>query len=72
MYSGNINDHNSKNTIHYKNLIIESPNLFEADIDSDDDIKNGSVIKAFVNICGHLIEKKDEGVISPMSCLSMA
>ncbi|CAD2110939.1 fam-a protein [Plasmodium vinckei petteri] len=62
MASGNINDHNSQNTISYKNPIIESANLFEADIDSDEDIKSGKLIKTFVNISGHLIEKKDNCV----------
>ncbi|CAD2099566.1 fam-a protein [Plasmodium vinckei lentum] len=62
MASVNINDHNSQNTISYKNPIIESANLFEADIDSDEDIKSGKLIKTFVNISGHLIEKKDNCV----------
>ncbi|EUD72208.1 hypothetical protein YYG_02909 [Plasmodium vinckei petteri] len=62
MASGNINDHNSKNTISYKNPIIESANLFEADVNSEEDIRSGKLIKTFVNISGHLIEKKDDCV----------
>ncbi|SCL90699.1 Acidic phosphoprotein precursor PCEMA1, putative [Plasmodium chabaudi adami] len=62
MTSANINDHNSKNTISYKNPIIESANLFEAEINSEEDIKSGKLIKSFINIAGHLIEKKDNCV----------
>ncbi|EUD74051.1 hypothetical protein YYG_01147 [Plasmodium vinckei petteri] len=58
MTSANINDHNPSKK-KYKNTIIESANLFKTDIDSDDDIKNGKLEKAFVNVAGYLIEKKN-------------
>ncbi|EUD71843.1 hypothetical protein YYG_03260 [Plasmodium vinckei petteri] len=61
MSSAKIND-NSKDNTDYKNPIIESANLFETEIDSDDDIRNGTISKTYVNISGHLIEKKDNHV----------
>ncbi|EUD70010.1 hypothetical protein YYG_04633 [Plasmodium vinckei petteri] len=61
MTSANINDQNPSNK-EYKNTIIEKANLFESSVIPDDDIKNGKLKKAFVNIYGHLIEKKDECV----------
>ncbi|CAD2102764.1 fam-a protein [Plasmodium vinckei lentum] len=57
MSSAKIND-NSKDNTDYKNPIIESANLFETEIDSEDDIRNGTISKTYVNISGHLIEKK--------------
>ncbi|CAD2111004.1 fam-a protein [Plasmodium vinckei petteri] len=62
MTSANINDHNSKNKRPYKNTIIESANLFKADIDSEDDIREGKLEKTFVNIAGYLVEKKKNNV----------
>ncbi|CAD2102086.1 fam-a protein, fragment [Plasmodium vinckei petteri] len=52
-----INDHNPSSK-EFKNTIIENVNLFKADIDSEDDIRNGKLRKTFVNIAGYLIKKK--------------
>ncbi|CAD2099651.1 fam-a protein [Plasmodium vinckei lentum] len=61
MTSANINDgYPSKKE--YKNRIIENANLFTTDIDSEDDIRNGKLNKAFLNIGGYIIEKKDNCV----------
>ncbi|CDU16410.1 fam-a protein [Plasmodium yoelii] len=62
MASGNINDHNRKNKKYFENTIVESANLFEAEIDSEDDIKNGKLKKMFVNLNGYIIEKKKDHV----------
>ncbi|CAD2099604.1 fam-a protein [Plasmodium vinckei brucechwatti] len=61
MSSANINDHHPSKE-EYKNTIIESANLFETDIDSEDDIRNGKLKKTFVNIAGYLIKKTDKSV----------
>ncbi|CDU16186.1 fam-a protein, partial [Plasmodium yoelii] len=58
MTSANINDHNPSNK-KYKNEIVKSANLFETDIDSEDDIKQGKLKKTFANLIGYLIEKRD-------------
>lgn len=59
MASANINDHISKNKKSYQNIIIESPNSFKTDIDSEDDIRKGKLEKTFVNIDGYLIQKRE-------------
>ncbi|EUD70503.1 hypothetical protein YYG_04061 [Plasmodium vinckei petteri] len=56
-YKSDINDHNPSSK-EFKNTIIENVNLFKADIDSEDDIRNGKLRKTFVNIAGYLIKKK--------------
>ncbi|CAD2112519.1 fam-a protein [Plasmodium vinckei] len=61
MTSANINDHHPSDK-EYKNTIIENANLFKTDIDSEEDIRKGTLEKAFVNIAGYLIEKKDNQV----------
>ncbi|CAD2097687.1 fam-a protein [Plasmodium vinckei lentum] len=61
MTSANINDHHPSDK-KYKNTIIENANLFKTDIDSEDDIRKGTLEKVFVNIAGYLIEKKDNKV----------
>ncbi|WBY55509.1 fam-a protein [Plasmodium yoelii yoelii] len=60
--SANINDHNSKNKKSFQNTIVESANLFEAEIDSEDDIRSGKLKKTFVNLNGYVIEKKNKYV----------
>ncbi|CDU17790.1 fam-a protein [Plasmodium yoelii] len=60
MTSANINDHNSKNKKPFENKIIKSANLFETDIDSEDDIRKGKLKKSIVNIAGYIIKKKDK------------
>ncbi|EUD74064.1 hypothetical protein YYG_00011 [Plasmodium vinckei petteri] len=62
MTSADINDHNSKNKKSYKNTIIESANSFTIEIDSEEDIKKGKLNKAFLNIAGCIVEKKDKSV----------
>ncbi|ETB56446.1 hypothetical protein YYC_05591 [Plasmodium yoelii 17X] len=59
MASANINDHNRKNVKLFRNTIIENPNSFKADIDSEDDIRNGRLQKMFVNLNGYIVEKKN-------------
>ncbi|CAD2102572.1 fam-a protein [Plasmodium vinckei brucechwatti] len=61
MSSANINDHHPSTT-EYKNKIIENANLFKTDIDSEDDIRNGKLIKMFVSISGFIIKKEDTHV----------
>ncbi|CXJ06159.1 fam-a protein [Plasmodium berghei] len=62
MASANINDYNAFDKNIYKNTIIESANLFKIDIDSEDDIRNGKLIKMFVNLSGFIIKKEDTHV----------
>ncbi|CAD2099596.1 fam-a protein [Plasmodium vinckei brucechwatti] len=59
MTSANINDHHPSKK-KYKNTIIENANLFTTDIDSEEDIRNGKLNKAFLNIGGYIIQKKDK------------
>ncbi|CAD2088818.1 fam-a protein [Plasmodium vinckei lentum] len=58
MVSPNINDGYPSDK-EYKNNVIENANLFKIDIDSEDDIKNGEIKKAHVNIAGYIIEHRD-------------
>ncbi|VTZ80364.1 fam-a protein [Plasmodium yoelii] len=60
MASTNIIDHNRKNKKYFENKIIENANLFQAEIDSEDDIRNGKLIKMFVNLNGYIVEKKNK------------
>ncbi|VTZ75032.1 fam-a protein [Plasmodium yoelii] len=50
MASANIIDHNRKNKKYFENKIIENANLFEAEIDSEDDIRNGKIKKTMINM----------------------
>ncbi|CAD2098386.1 fam-a protein [Plasmodium vinckei] len=59
MVSVDIIDKNASDK-EYKNTIVESANLFKTDITPEDDIKKGKLDKAFLNIGGYLIEKKDK------------
>ncbi|SCM13546.1 fam-a protein [Plasmodium chabaudi adami] len=61
MSSANINDYNPSKKI-YKNRIIERANSFKTNIDSEDDIRNGKLIKMFVNLSGFIIKKEDTHV----------
>ncbi|CDU17361.1 fam-a protein [Plasmodium yoelii] len=58
MASANIIDHNRKNKKYFENKIVESANLFQTEIDSEDDIRNGELKKMFVNLNGYIVEKK--------------
>ncbi|VTZ75084.1 fam-a protein [Plasmodium yoelii] len=60
MASANIIDHNRKNRKYFENKIVESANLFQAEIDSEDDIRNGKLKKMFVNLSGYIIEKRNK------------
>ncbi|CDU18698.1 fam-a protein [Plasmodium yoelii] len=62
MSSANIIDHNRKNKKYFENKIIENANLFQAEIDSEDDIRNGELEKMFVNLNGYIIEKKNKHI----------
>ncbi|WBY56483.1 fam-a protein [Plasmodium yoelii yoelii] len=59
MASANIIDHNHKNKKYFENKIIENANLFQAEIDSEDDIRKGKLKKTLANLIGYLIEKRD-------------
>ncbi|CAD2097423.1 fam-a protein [Plasmodium vinckei petteri] len=55
--SADINDHNPS-TKKYENKIIEKANSFKTDIDSEEDIRKGELIKTFVNLAGYYIQKR--------------
>ncbi|EUD69647.1 hypothetical protein YYG_05146 [Plasmodium vinckei petteri] len=55
--SADINDHNPSSK-EYKNPIVESANLFKAEIDSEDDIRKGKLEKMFVHLDGYYIQKR--------------
>ncbi|SCL97966.1 Acidic phosphoprotein precursor PCEMA1, putative, partial [Plasmodium chabaudi chabaudi] len=59
MTSANINDHNPSKK-EYKNTIVESANLFTTDINSEEDIRQGKLKKAFVNLAGYQIQKRGD------------
>ncbi|CDU19663.1 fam-a protein [Plasmodium yoelii] len=58
MSSANINDHNHTEQKNYTNLILESANSFETEVDSEPDIRRGELKKMFVNLSGYLIKKE--------------
>ncbi|CAD2084040.1 fam-a protein [Plasmodium vinckei lentum] len=61
MTSANINDrYPSKDE--YKNKIIENANSFKTEINSDEDIRKGKLKKAFVNIAGYIIHRRNTSV----------
>ncbi|WBY54387.1 fam-a protein [Plasmodium yoelii yoelii] len=62
MASANIIDHNRKNKKYFENTIVESANLFQAEVDSEDDIRNGKIKKAFVNLIGYIVEKRKDHI----------
>ncbi|ETB58017.1 hypothetical protein YYC_04276 [Plasmodium yoelii 17X] len=62
MASANIIDHNRKNKKYFENKMVESANLFQAEIDSEDDIRNGKIKKAFVNLIGYIVEKRKDHI----------
>ncbi|CDS44053.1 fam-a protein [Plasmodium yoelii] len=62
MASANIIDHNRKNKKYFENKIIENENLFQAEIDSEDDIRNGKLKKMFLNLNGYIVEKKNDHI----------
>ncbi|CAD2085963.1 fam-a protein [Plasmodium vinckei lentum] len=55
--SANINDHNPS-TEKYENTIIQKANLFKTDVNSEEDIREGQLIKTFVNLAGYYIQKR--------------
>ncbi|VTZ67617.1 fam-a protein [Plasmodium chabaudi chabaudi] len=54
--SPNVNDHNPSKE-KYENKIIDNANLFEIEVDSEDDIKKGKLKKTVVHLNGYLIER---------------
>ncbi|ETB62130.1 hypothetical protein YYC_01105 [Plasmodium yoelii 17X] len=62
MASANIIDHNRKNKKYFENKIVESANLFQAEVDSEDDIRNGKIKKTFVNLSGYIVEKRKDRI----------
>ncbi|SCL82089.1 hypothetical protein PBNK65NY_000492000, partial [Plasmodium berghei] len=62
MASANIIDHNRKNKKYFENTIVESANLFQAEVDSEDEIRNGKIKKTFVNLSGYIVEKRKDHI----------
>ncbi|CXH98697.1 hypothetical protein PBK173_000050900 [Plasmodium berghei] len=56
--SSNIDDYNIVDKKKYTNTIVESANSFKPKIYSKKDIRNGKLIKMFVNLYGCIIQKK--------------
>ncbi|SCM01094.1 hypothetical protein PCHDS_000048700, partial [Plasmodium chabaudi adami] len=57
--SANINDHNPSGK-KYENTIVKKANSFKTDINSEEDIRQGKLQKAFVNLAGYLIQKRGD------------
>ncbi|CAD2087684.1 fam-a protein [Plasmodium vinckei lentum] len=60
--SANINDHNDTYEYGYKNAILESANSFQTEIESEEDIRKGEIIKTYINLSGCIIKKEDDCV----------
>ncbi|VTZ67618.1 fam-a protein [Plasmodium chabaudi chabaudi] len=60
--SANINDHNDTYEYGYRNSVLENANSFHAEIESDEDIRNGEIIKTYINLSGCIIKKEDDCV----------
>lgn len=60
--SADIYDHNDTYEYSYRNTILESANSFQTEIDPEDDIVNGEIIKTYINLSGCIIKKEDEYV----------
>ncbi|EAA21573.1 hypothetical protein [Plasmodium yoelii yoelii] len=69
MASANIIDHNRKNKKYFENTIVESANLFQAEVDSEDEIRNGKIKKSYVNLSGYIVKKERTIFMSPISTL---
>ncbi|CAD2083648.1 fam-a protein [Plasmodium vinckei lentum] len=61
MTSANIIDHHPSDK-EYKNKIVKKANLFTTEIDSEDDIRNGKLEKAYVHLAGYYIQKHNDHV----------
>ncbi|EUD72209.1 hypothetical protein YYG_02910 [Plasmodium vinckei petteri] len=61
MTSANIIDHHPSDK-EYKNKIVKKANLFTTEIDSEDDIRNGKLEKAYVHLAGYYIQKRNDHV----------
>ncbi|CXI14826.1 fam-a protein [Plasmodium berghei] len=66
--SADINDHNDTYEYSYRNTILKSANSFQTEIDSEDDIVKGEIIKTYINLSGCIIKKEDEYV--NLTCLN--
>ncbi|SCL88782.1 fam-a protein [Plasmodium chabaudi chabaudi] len=62
MSTVNVNDRNRKDGNEYVNTIVKSADLFKANVDSEEDIRNGELKKMFVQLSGYLITKKKDYV----------
>ncbi|CAD2105816.1 fam-a protein [Plasmodium vinckei] len=62
MSTVNVNDRNRKDETKYVNTIVKSADLFKANVDSEEDIRNGELKKMFVQLSGYLITKKKDYV----------
>ncbi|VEV55384.1 fam-a protein [Plasmodium vinckei vinckei] len=60
--SANINDHNDTYEYGYRNAILESANSFQTEIESEEDIRNGEIVKTYINLFGCIIKKEDDCV----------
>ncbi|VTZ74526.1 fam-a protein [Plasmodium yoelii] len=60
--SANINDYNHVDQNLFKNLIVESANSFETEVDSENYIRKRYLKKAFVHLSGYIIKKKSKSI----------
>ncbi|CAD2110831.1 fam-a protein [Plasmodium vinckei] len=63
MASADINDHHPSQK-KYENKVLKSGNSLKAEINSEDDIREGKLKKTFLNIGGFYIEKKYDSYIN--------
>ncbi|SBS86432.1 fam-a protein [Plasmodium ovale] len=55
----NINDNNTKSKSTFKNPFVSSANSFSLDIECDEEIKNSSLKKMYINLSGYHIKRED-------------
>ncbi|CAD2112347.1 hypothetical protein YYG_04891 [Plasmodium vinckei petteri] len=58
--SANINDYNQHDQNFYRNVIVESANSFETEVNSEKDIRKGLLNKMYIHISGYVIKKKSK------------
>ncbi|CAD2107689.1 fam-a protein [Plasmodium vinckei petteri] len=58
LVSSDIKVQDPKNTKNYVNPIVESANSFKPEIDTEEDIRNGKLSKAYINLIGFIIKKE--------------
>ncbi|SCM21940.1 fam-a protein, partial [Plasmodium chabaudi adami] len=60
--SGNINDYNRFARKVITNPILESANKFKANVNSEEDIRDGKLKKIYINLSGYLIKKQESHI----------